>query len=83
MVEYKECPKCGGCIPKHWSYHEKCGWNVQKTKEVEGDELVREMEKAVASSFEIQKKLNEKYPAQCLRLDLTKIAITLFIQRRR
>ena len=34
-TEFKNCPNCGGYIPKHWKRHEKCGW--EEGEEVEGD----------------------------------------------
>jgi len=27
--EWKNCPNCGGYIPKNWGKHTKCGWGVE------------------------------------------------------
>lgn len=83
MVEYKKCPKCGGWIPKHWTYHRECGWNVQEPEQAEKDEIVREMERSISDTFEIRKRLRQRYPVECSRLNLTKIALTLFIEKRK
>lgn len=31
-IEWKNCPNCGGYIPKHWERHEKCGWKGEDVK---------------------------------------------------
>jgi ribonuclease HI len=82
MVKWKKCPKCGGSIPENWNRHEKCGWNVEK-EEVKKDEYVEGMDKAIKDSIELMREWSKKYPEESKQLDLTKIALTLFIQRRR
>ncbi len=32
-VKWKKCPSCDGFIPEDWTKHDKCGWNVEVTKE--------------------------------------------------
>ncbi|MEM5810267.1 MAG: hypothetical protein QW156_05245 [Candidatus Aenigmatarchaeota archaeon] len=41
------------------------------------------MEKAIVDSFDVLKKIKQKYPEEYVQLDPTKIALTLFIQKRR
>jgi|GEM_PF-6937578 len=82
MVKWKKCPKCGGSIPENWKRHEKCGWNVER-EETKKDEFIEEMEKSISDSFDVLKRIKEKYPEESFQLDPTKIALTMFIQRRR
>ncbi|MEM5805255.1 MAG: hypothetical protein QW156_03485 [Candidatus Aenigmatarchaeota archaeon] len=41
------------------------------------------MEKAIINSFDVMKRIKQKYPEEYIQLDPTKIALTLFIQNRR
>lgn len=82
MPKWKKCPKCNGPIPESWNRHEKCGWNVEK-EEVKRDEYIDEMEKAITDSFEVLKRIRQKYKEEYFQLDPTKIALTMFIQKRR
>ncbi|MFH8119676.1 MAG: hypothetical protein QXS37_02635 [Candidatus Aenigmatarchaeota archaeon] len=83
MPKWKKCPNCGGHIPESWNRHEKCGWNVGEKEEVKKNELVEDMEKAIVDSFDVMKRIKQKYPEEYIQLDPTKIALTLFIQNRR
>jgi hypothetical protein len=82
MPKWKKCPKCGGSIPENWNRHEKCGWNTEK-KEIVKDTYLEDMEKAISDSFDVLKRIRQKYPEEYKQLDPTKIALTLFIQKRR
>jgi hypothetical protein len=82
MPKWKKCPKCGGSIPVNWNRHDKCGWNVEK-EEAKKDEFIEEMEKSISDSFDVLRRIKEKYPEESFQLDPTKIALTMFIQRRR
>jgi hypothetical protein len=77
MQKWKKCPKCGGNIPDNWNRHEKCGWNV------ETDEFLLDMEKSIEDCFTLLKRIKEKYPDEYFQLDPTKIALSMFIQRRK
>ena len=46
----------------------------------DGYELARKMEKALASAIEIGRRIRRKYPEEGLQIDLTKVALTLFIR---
>ena len=81
MVEYKRCPRCGDWIPKNWSYHKKCNWNVQKEVKAEREQLIQDMEKSISDAFEIRKRLRKRCQDANVHLDLTKVALSLFIQR--
>jgi len=89
MVKWKKCPNCGGHIPESWNRHEKCGWNVEKKEEkaevkpAVKDKMLVDMHNAVDDAFTVWKEFKQKYPEEYSQLDLTKIALTLFIQRRR
>lgn len=85
MPKWKTCPHCGGYIPENWDHHEKCGWNVKKeeVEKIEKDEFLSDMETAILDAFRIGQKIRQKYPDQYKELDMTKIALTLFIQKRR
>ena len=76
-MRWKKCPKCGDLIPVYWNHHEKCGWRVPLN---DGHELARKMEKALASAIEIGRRIRRKYPEEGLQIDLTKVALTLFIR---
>ncbi|MBU5537605.1 MAG: hypothetical protein QW818_04090 [Candidatus Aenigmatarchaeota archaeon] len=41
------------------------------------------MEKAIVDSFDVMKRIKQKCPEECIQLDPTKIALTLFIQNRK
>jgi hypothetical protein len=69
----KKCPNCSEYIPEGWNRHDKCGWNC----------LTGDMEKAITDSLEIMKRIQKRYPKDCIQLNLTKIALTLFIQSRK
>lgn len=89
MLKWKKCPNCGGHIPESWDRHEKCGWNIGKKEErteIElgiRDNILKDMYRALNDSFIVWKQMKDKYPEEHSQLDLTKIALTLFIQRRR
>jgi hypothetical protein len=86
MPKWKKCPKCGGSIPENWNRHNKCGWNIKESKtkeEVKKDEFIEEMEKSLIDSFDVLRRIKQKYPQESVQLDPTKIALTMFIQRRR
>jgi hypothetical protein len=55
----------------------------KEVEEVERKGLVMDMEKAISDAFEIGERIKEKYPEQYHQLDLTKVALSLFIQKRR
>ncbi|MEM5883058.1 MAG: hypothetical protein QXQ77_02355 [Candidatus Aenigmatarchaeota archaeon] len=82
MPKWKKCPNCGGYIPESWNKHSKCGWNVEE-EETKKDEFIDEMEKSIKDSFDVLRRIREKYPEEVFQLDPTKIALTMFIQRRR
>jgi hypothetical protein len=83
MPKWKKRPKCGGSIPENWNRHEKCGWNVGEKEEVKKSDLVVDMEKAIVDSFDVMRRIKQKYPEESLQLDPTKIALTSFIQKRK
>lgn len=76
-MEWKKCPKCGKSIPQYWRRHNECGWGVQ----TETKSLLEDMRRAILDTFEIGREIKEKYPNEYHRLDLTKISMTLFINR--
>lgn len=76
-MRWKKCPKCGDLIPVCWNHHKKCGWKVPLN---DGSELARKMEKALVSAIEIGRKIKRKYLEEALQIDLTKVALTLFIR---
>jgi hypothetical protein len=41
------------------------------------------MEKSLVDSFDVLRRIKQKYPQESIQLDPTKIALTMFIQRRR
>lgn len=81
MPRWKKCPKCGGYIPEGWSKHDKCGWSIEK--KFERDEFIEEMNKSMEDAMQLMREWCKKYPEEASHLDLTKIGLTLFIQRRR
>jgi hypothetical protein len=83
MPKWKICPNCGEHIPENWNRHEKCGWNVSDEEKGKKSDLFDDMEKAIIESFNVMKKVKQKYPEENIQLDPTKIALTLFIQSRR
>jgi hypothetical protein len=87
MPKWKKCPKCGGSIPENWNRHNKCGWNVKKStnliKQTEKDTMTSELEKSIDDAVLTYRSIKQKYPEECSQLDLTKIALSLFIQRER
>jgi hypothetical protein len=86
MLKWKKCPKCGRRIPENWNRHDKCGWNAEELKtgaETKRDEFIEEMEKSLIDSFDVIRRIKKKYPQESIQLDPTKIALTIFIQRRR
>lgn len=93
MPIWKVCPNCGGHIPDTWKRHEKCGWNVTSEKpavnvantdmSIAKTEMLQDMHAAINDAFAIWKGYRQENPEMQSQLDLTKIALTLFIQRRR
>ena len=86
MLKWKKCPKCGRRIPENWNRHDKCGWNAEELKtgaETKRDEFIEEMEKSLIDSFDVIRRIKQKYPQESIQLYSTKIALTIFIQRRR
>jgi hypothetical protein len=86
MLKWKKCPKCCRRIPENWNRNDKCGWNAEELKtgeETKRDEFIEEMEKSLIDGFDVIRRVKQKYPQDSIQLDPTKIALTIFIQRRR
>jgi hypothetical protein len=91
---FRRCLKCNDAIPAFWGEHKKCGWVAEPTNIEKADD--KEAANLISKPEEIDTELMKRCLTDSVRMsetfeggkykdsfNWTKIALTLFIDRRR